>query len=99
MYGLATLTRGLSGDTLKNVVNEGVKDGHSLVGNASIGVNLLENCACRVSAGVIICKGATHTLVDVGRVGLLPDLFPLLLVTVSRRGRLLSCRRLLSLGS
>jgi hypothetical protein len=34
---------GFSGDTLKDIVNEGVQDGHGLVGDTSIGVNLLQN--------------------------------------------------------
>ena len=35
--------RGLSSESLEDVVNEGVHDGHSLGGNASVGVNLLEH--------------------------------------------------------
>ena len=36
-------TRGLSGESFEDVVNEGVHDGHGLGGNASVGVNLLEH--------------------------------------------------------
>ena len=35
--------RGLSGNTLENIVNERVHDGHGLGGDTSIGVGLLEN--------------------------------------------------------
>ena len=34
---------GLSGDLVKHVVHEGVEDGHGLGGNASVGVDLLED--------------------------------------------------------
>ena len=34
----------LSGDTLEDVVDEGVQDGHGTVGDTSVGVNLLQNC-------------------------------------------------------
>ena len=35
--------RGLSSESLEDVVNEGVHDGHGLGGHASVGVNLLEH--------------------------------------------------------
>ncbi len=34
---------GFGGDLLEDVVDEGVHDGHGLLGNASLGVNLLED--------------------------------------------------------
>ena len=34
---------GLSGDALEDVVDEGVHDGHALLGDASVGVDLLEH--------------------------------------------------------
>ena len=34
---------GLTGDTLEDVVDEGVHDGHSLLGDSSVGVDLLEH--------------------------------------------------------
>jgi len=34
---------GLTGDTLKDVVDEGVQDGHGLVGDTGIGVDLLQD--------------------------------------------------------
>ena len=34
---------GLSGDALEDVVDEGVHDGHSLLGDSSVGVDLLEH--------------------------------------------------------
>jgi translation initiation factor IF-1 len=34
----------LSGDTLEDVVDKGVEDGHRLVGNTSVGVDLLKDC-------------------------------------------------------
>ena len=34
---------GLSGDTLEDVVDEGVHDGHTLLADSSVGVDLLED--------------------------------------------------------
>jgi len=34
---------GLTGDTLKDIVDEGVQDGHGLVGDSGVGVDLLED--------------------------------------------------------
>ena len=36
-------TAGLSSDSLKQIVDEGVHDAHGLAGDASVGVNLLKN--------------------------------------------------------
>ena len=36
-------TTGLSGNTIKDIVNEGVHDGHALLGDTRIGMDLLEN--------------------------------------------------------
>jgi hypothetical protein len=36
-------TTGLSGDALKDIIDERVHDSHGLVGDTSIGVNLLKN--------------------------------------------------------
>lgn len=33
----------LSGDTLEDVIDEGVEDGHGTVGDTSVGVDLLED--------------------------------------------------------
>ena len=33
----------LTGDTFENIIDEAVHDAHSLAGNSSVGVNLLEN--------------------------------------------------------
>ena len=38
-----TLTGCLSGDTLKDIVDKGVEDGHRLVGDTSVRVHLLEH--------------------------------------------------------
>ena len=35
--------RGLSGDTFKDVVHEGIHDAHSFAGDPSVGVNLLQH--------------------------------------------------------
>jgi hypothetical protein len=35
---------GLSGDALKDVVDERVQDAHCAVGDTGVGVDLLENC-------------------------------------------------------
>jgi hypothetical protein len=34
----------LSGNALEDVVDEGVQDGHRLVGDTSVGVDLLQDC-------------------------------------------------------
>jgi hypothetical protein len=36
-------TRGLRGDSLENIVDEGVHDGHSSLGDSSVWMNLFEN--------------------------------------------------------
>ena len=36
-------TAGLGGDALKDIVNEGIHDSHGLIGDTSVGVDLLEN--------------------------------------------------------
>lgn len=41
---------GLSGDALKDVVHEGVEDGHGTVGDTSVGVDLLEDWRGGMSA-------------------------------------------------
>ena len=35
--------RGLRGDSLKDVIHEGIHDGHGLAGDSSVGVHLLEH--------------------------------------------------------
>jgi len=37
-------TGSLCGDTLENIIDKGVEDGHGLVGNTSVRVHLLEHC-------------------------------------------------------
>jgi hypothetical protein len=69
----------LGSDTLEDVVDEGVQDGHGTVGDTSVGVDLLQD------------------LVDVGGVGLLAGLGPLLLVARGR-GLLASILLLRGLG-
>jgi cyanophycinase-like exopeptidase len=41
--GKNELTGSLRGNTLKDVVDKRVKNGHSLVGDTSVGVNLLQD--------------------------------------------------------
>lgn len=38
------LTRSLSSNTLKNIVDKAIQNGHRLVGDTRIGVNLLKDC-------------------------------------------------------
>lgn len=38
------LTRRLSRDALEDIVDEGVKNSHCLVGDTSVGMHLLEYC-------------------------------------------------------
>ena len=40
---MCKLTRCLRGNSLKDVIDETVEDGHSLVGNTRVGVDLLED--------------------------------------------------------
>ena len=92
----------LSGNTLEDIVDEGVENGHRLVGDTSVRVDLLEDCASRqfqVLVCKLKCKSGRLTLVDVRGVGLLARLAPLLLLTVCARGRRLgSLLRCLGLG-
>jgi hypothetical protein len=94
-------TGGLRGDTFKDIVHERVKDGHSLVGDTGIRVYLLEHCMktrqIRVNTRKI--KLMKHTLVDVRRVSLLPQLFALLLLVSWGRSFLRRRRRSLLSGS
>ena len=71
---------GLRSDLLEDVVHERVHDAHSLAGDASLWVHLLQD------------------LVDVDRVGLLPGLSPLLLLS-GDLGCLDGSGLLLALGS
>ena len=41
-----------SGNTLKDIVDEGVKDGHRLVGDTGIRVHLLEHCKTSSVRGI-----------------------------------------------
>jgi len=69
----------LGRNTLENIIDERVENGHRTVGDTSVRVNLLQN------------------LVDVGRVGLLPGLGTLLLLTAGS-GSLLASILLLRSG-
>jgi hypothetical protein len=86
--------RGLGRDALEDVVDERVEDEHGLVGDTSVGVDLLEDLfLTKEEKGQLPprrrqVKGETAHLVDVGRVGLLAGLALALLVTVSGGGLL-----------
>jgi hypothetical protein len=54
------LTRRLTSNALEYVVDEGVEDSHSFVGNASIRMNLLEDCIYRISARLRHCDSTVR---------------------------------------
>lgn len=43
MLSDASLTRGFGGNPLKDVIHERIKNGHRLVGNTGIGMDLLQD--------------------------------------------------------
>jgi len=70
LLGVRSEFRSFSGNAFKDVVDKRVQDGHRLVGDTSVRVNLLED------------------FVNIGRIGLLPSLSPLLLrLSITSRGR------------
>ena len=91
----------LRGNALEDIVHKRVQDSHSLVRDTGIGVHLLEHCKNALNTLQHAQNYAlkARTLVDVGRVGFLPDLLALLLLLRWSRS-LLRCRRrgLLSSG-
>ncbi len=95
-------TRSLSSNTFKDVVDEGVEDGHRLVGDTSIRVNLLQHCTIDDASGYESrskISQPTRTLVDIRAVSLLSRLLTLLLLAISRCGSLALAGSLLrSLG-
>lgn len=54
---------GFGGDALKDVVDEGVQDGHGLVGDTSVGVDLLQHTVNVGGVGFL----ASNTLLLVAR--------------------------------
>lgn len=57
---------GLSGDALEDVLNERVKDGHGLVGDTSVGVNLLENTVDVGGVGLLADLGGLLLVTGLG---------------------------------
>lgn len=57
---------GLSGDTLENVVHEGVEDGHGAVGDTGIWVDLLEDLVDVGRVGLLSGLGALLLLASGG---------------------------------
>ena len=51
---VASKAAGLQSNTLKDVVHKGVHDGHGLVGDASVGVNLLQHLVDKRSIGLVV---------------------------------------------
>ena len=43
LLGVSGELGGFKGESLEDIVDEGVKDGHSSLGDASVGVNLLQH--------------------------------------------------------
>lgn len=58
--------RGLGGDTLEDVVDERVQDGHGTVRDTSVGVDLLEDC-CDVWGQHVLGLGGARSRVGVER--------------------------------
>ena len=52
---------GLSGDTLKDVVDKGIHDAHSLLGHTSVGVHLLQHLVDVDREGVTRLASASTT--------------------------------------
>ena len=78
-------TGGLSGDTLEDIIDERVKDGHGLVRDTSIRVDLLQHYIMSESASASSpMEGGIQTFVDVRAVSLLSRLLALLLLAISR---------------
>jgi hypothetical protein len=82
--------RRLGGDTLEDVVDKRVENGHGLVRDTRVGVDLLKDCegAIRKLLGKRKEWGG-RTFVDVGRISLFARALTLLLVLAGRGCRLL----------
>ena len=77
-------TRSFGRNTLEDIVDKGVQDGHRLVGDTSVRVHLLEHCKSKSGhQGLYACVEERHTLVDVRGVSLLAGLLALLLLAVT----------------
>jgi hypothetical protein len=59
------LTGSLSGDAFEDIVDERVEDGHSLVRDTSIRVDLLEDWDITIRDKQVDNPAKSHTLVDV----------------------------------
>ena len=59
----------LDGDSLKDVVNEGVHDAHSLTGDAGVGVNLLQDFV-DVNGVALLARLSPLLSISTGRLGL-----------------------------
>ena len=77
-----TRTGSLSRNTFEDVVDEGVEDGHRLVGDTGVRMHLLEDWNF-MNIPVKSTFKAQRTLVDVRGVSLLATLLTLLLVAVA----------------
>ena len=94
-----TRTGGFCSNALENVVHERVEDGHRLVRDTRVRVDLLEDYVAEQhitrqhQTRLIVAEhvAAPRTLVDVGAVRLLADLLALLLLALSARRRLAWC--------
>ena len=58
--------RSLSGDALEDVLNEGVKNGHGLVGDTGVGVNLLKNTVDVGGVGLLADLGGLLLVTRLG---------------------------------
>ena len=84
----------LGGDALEDVVDKRVENGHRLVRDTRVGVDLLKDCA-KVRRHFekkkkFLNRKAELTLVDIGRVGLFAGALALLFI-VARSGCRLLC--------
>ena len=69
LFVVVSKAGGLDGDSLKDVVNEGVHDAHSLTGDASVGVNLLQDLV-DIDGVALLARLSSLLSISTGRLGL-----------------------------
>ena len=89
-------TGSFGSDTLKDIVHKRVEDGHCLVGDTRIWVDLLQHYTRSQSEYKHLYKKVIpneRTFINIRRISLLSGLLPLLLLPIGSRrlGRLLRC--------
>ena len=69
LFVVVSKAGGLDGDSLKDVVNEGVHDAHSLTGDAGVGVNLLQDLV-DIDGVALLARLSSLFSISTGRLGL-----------------------------